>query len=106
MCGEKIKVTGEGNMHAVCPACNALETWKHVALCKKMKKKRDYWVSKSSKKLNDAVKKAKASTCERKIVNGMIKDARKHFNRESNFWTNNQVLVMREVFREIVVKFG
>ena len=34
----------------------------------------------------------------------MIKNVRKYFNREINFWTNQQVLGMREVFRGVVVK--
>ena len=52
----------------------------------------------------DVVKKVKTSKHERKIVNEMIKDVRKCFNRESNFWTNQQVLCIREVFRGVVVK--
>ena len=42
---------------------------------------------------------------ERKIVNEMINDVRKYFNKESNYWTNQQVIGMREVFRRVVVKF-
>ena len=56
------------------------------------------------KKLNKTAKKLKASTCERKIVNDTIKEIRRYFDGESNFWTNQQVLSMRDNFREVVVK--
>ena len=69
-----------------------------------MKTKRDDWVNQLNKKLNYEVKKLKASAYERKIVNKIIKDVRKQFNRESIFWTNQQVLGMREFFRGVVIK--
>ena len=78
-------------MHAVCLACNEKEIWEHVVLCEKMKTKRDDWVNQLNKKLNYEVKKLKASAYERKIVNKIIKDVRKQFNRESIFWTNKKV---------------
>ena len=34
----------------------------------------------------------------------MMKDILKYLNKENNFWTNQQVLGMREVFRGVVVK--
>ena len=74
-------------------------------MCEKKKTKTGAWIKKLNKKSNETAKKLKASTHERKIINEIIKDVRKHFNRESNFWTNRQVLDMREVFREVVVKF-
>ena len=40
------------------------------------------------KTLSEIVKKAKASTHERKIANETIKEGRNYFNRERNFWTN------------------
>ena len=96
---ERTKLIDKGNMHAVCPACNVIYTWEHVVSCEKITNKRDYWVNKLSKKLNDAVNKVKVSTHERKIVNEMIKDVRKHFNRDIIFLTTQQVLGMREVFQ-------
>ena len=55
-------------------------------------------------KLDKTVEKVKASTRESKIVDEIIKDVSKYFNEESNFWTNHQVLVMRDIFRGVVVK--
>ena len=66
-----------------------------------MKDKRDDWVNNLEKSLNMVMKKVKASTHERKIVNEMVKDVIKCFNKENHFWTNQQALDMREVFRGV-----
>ena len=65
-----------------------------------MKDKKESWI----KKLNYAAKKVKATMHEINILNEIIKDVRKYFQRESDFWTNHQVLGMREVFRGVVIK--
>ena len=73
-------------------------------IMQKIKDKREDWIKKLINTLNDAAKRVKASTCERNIFKEIIKDVRKHFHGESNFWTNQQVLVMSEVFRGVFVK--
>ena len=83
MHGEMIKSIDKGNMHAVFPSCNTIETWDHVVLYDKMKHKQDECVNELDKSLNDLIIKVKALTYERKIVNGMMKDVRKHFNKEN-----------------------
>ena len=57
-------------------------------LFSKIKDKRDEWINNLCKRLNNVVKKVNVSTHESKIVNEMIKDVRKHFDKENNFWTN------------------
>ena len=104
MHGERIKVIDKSNAHAFCPLCNAIKTWEHVLLCKRLRIREVIGLKSFNKKLNEAVNKVKVPTYEMNIVNKIIKDIRKYCNRESNFWTNQQALVMREVFRGVVIK--
>ena len=73
-------------------------------MCEKLKDKREVWIKRISNKIKDAAKKVKASTYKINIVNKIINDVQNFFNGENDFWTNKQVLGMREVFRGVVVK--
>ena len=55
-------------------------------------------------KFDAILKKRNATAHETNIVREMENDIGKYFNEEENFWTNQQVLGMREVLRGIVVK--
>ena len=57
MCGERIKFIDKSNTHAYCLACESKESWEHVVLCEKMKNKRDAWIKKLNKKLNETTTK-------------------------------------------------
>ena len=50
------------------------------------------------------LKKRKTTEHETSIVREMENNIKKYFNNEENFWTNQQTLGMREVFRVIMVK--
>ena len=102
--GERIKLIDKGNEHAVFPTCNALEAWEHVMLSDKMKDKRYELAKKIEKSFNEVAKKVKASTYEKNVVNEMTKEIKKYFNKENNFWTNQQIIGLREVFRGFAVK--
>jgi len=104
MYGERIKLIDKKNRHAVCPTCNEIETWEHVMLCEKQKEKRAEWVQKLKTQFDVILKKRKATAYEINIVREMENDIVKYFNKEENFWTNQQVLGMRDVFRGIVVR--
>ena len=73
-------------------------------LCDMMKESREEWISELCKKLANAARKVKVSAYEKNIVKEIIKDIGTYFNGEAKFWTNQQVLGIREVFRGVVVK--
>jgi len=68
------------------------------------KGKRAEWVQKLKTQFDAILKKRKATAYETNIVREMENDIVKYSNKEENFWTNQQVLGMREVFRGIVVR--
>ena len=73
-------------------------------MCDKQNKKRDEWLKFLKTSFNDVAKKVKLNMCELNIVKEMIKNIGKYFNKEQNFWTNHQVIGIREVFGGILVK--
>ena len=104
MSGKRIKLTDKKNKNDVFPMCNQVETWEHVMLCDNQCEKREEWLKKLKKSLHHVAKKGKETMHELNVVNEIIKDVGKYFNNEQNFWTNQQVIGIREVLKGIAVK--
>ena len=102
--GERIKKIDKSNKTAVCPICGEIEDWDHVLLCEHNKNNREKWVKDLEMKMKKTEQHKHADEEEKVIVQEMLNDVNKYFNNNDDYYTNQQLIGHRELFRGVVVK--